>query len=168
MSEFDGEVGAHPCRISCQHDHAIRQQHRLFNIVRDDENGASRHLLTEPELEQFIAQVFRREHIERGEGLIHEQDFGLHHQGAREADALFHAAGKFFRIGALKAIQSDGVENTQCAFMAIEGGHSASFERGFDVVEHGQPWEQSKTLEDDGHAGVLRRNRLPMPQDFAR
>jgi hypothetical protein len=166
--QFDGKIGAHPGRISCQHDDAIRQQHRFFDIVGDDENGAGRHLLAEPELEQFIAQVFGREHVERGKRLIHEQDFGLHHQGARKADALFHAAGKFFRVGAFEAIEADGIENAQGAFVALHGGHSASFERGFNVVEHGQPGKQGKTLEDDGHARVLRRERLSMPQNLAR
>ena len=167
MRQFNGEIGAHPRRIFSQHNHAVRQQHRFFDIVRDDENRAGRHLLTEPEFEQFVAQVFRREHVERRKRLIHEQDFGLHHQRARKADALFHAAGKLFRVGALEAIQSNGIENAQRAFVTLESGHSASFERGFDVVEHGQPGEQRKTLEDDGHAGVLRRDGLPMPQDFA-
>ena len=134
--------------------------------MRDDENGAGRHFLAEPELEQFIAQVFRGEHVERRERLIHEQDFGLDHQGAREADALFHASGKLFRVSALEAIQANGIENAQCAFVTLHGGHSASFERSFDVVEYGQPGEQSKTLKDDGHARVLRRNGLPMPQDL--
>ncbi len=120
------------------------------------------------ELEQFVAQVFRREHVERRKRLVHEQDFGLHHQGAREADTLFHAAGKLLRVGALEPIQADGVENPQCAFVAFHGGHAASFKWGFDVVEHGEPGEQSKTLENDGHARVLRRDRLTMPQDLAR
>ena len=68
---------------------------------------------------------------------------------------------------ALEAIQADGIENAQCAFVTLHGGHAASFERSFDVVEYGQPLEQSETLEDDGHAGVLRRDRTPMPQDLA-
>ena len=102
-----------------------------------DENGLSRHLFAEPELEQLVAQVFGGEHVKRGKRLIHEQDFGLHHQGARKADALFHAAGEFFRVGAFEAIEADGIENAQGAFVALHGGHSAGLERRFDVVEHG-------------------------------
>ena len=30
---------------------------------------------------------------------------------------------------ALGAIQADGVENAQCAFVTLHGGHAASFER---------------------------------------
>ena len=86
----------------------------------DDENSAGRHFLADPELEQFVSQVFRGEHIERGKRLVHEQDFGLHHQGARKADALLHAAGKLFRVGAFKPIEADGVENPQSAFVALD------------------------------------------------
>ncbi len=167
-SEFDGKIGAHPRGISRQHDDAIRQQHRFFDVVRDDENRARRHLLAKPQLEQFVAQVFRREHVECGKGLIHEQDFGLNHQRTREADALFHAARKLLRVSALEAIQSDGIENAQGAFVALHSRHTASFERRFDVVEHSEPGKQSKALEDDGHARVLRRDGLPMPQDRTR
>ena len=77
LGNFNGKIGAHPRWIPSQHNHAVRQQHRFFDIVRDDENGAGRHFLAEPELEQFIAQVFGREHVEGGERFIHEQNLGL-------------------------------------------------------------------------------------------
>ena len=134
----------------------------------DDENSAGRHFLADPELEQFVSQVFRREHVERGKRLIHEQDFGFHHQGARKADALLHAAGKLFRVRALKTIKADGVENSQGAFVALERAHPASFERSFHVVEDRQPRKQCEALKHDGNARVLRRNWLPMPQYLAR
>src|SRR5450755_770960 len=115
--------------------------------MRDDENRAGRHFLADPKLKQFVAEVFGGEHVERGKGLVHEEDFGLDHQRASETDALFHASGKFFWIGAFETVKAYGIENAQGAFMPFDGGHAASFERSFNIVEHGEPGEQGKALE---------------------
>ena len=66
-----------------------------------------------PQTEQFFAQIGRCEHIERTEWLVHEEQFGLDHQRAREADALAHAAGKLFRVGILETVQADCVDYIQ-------------------------------------------------------
>ena len=107
------EIRADARRISAQHHDAIGQDHCLLNVVRDNEDGARRHLFVEPEFQQFAAQVLRREHVERGERLVHEKHFRFHHQSAREAHALLHAAGKFFGICRLETIQAHRVECAQ-------------------------------------------------------
>jgi len=45
--------------------------------------------------------------VKRGKRLIHEQDFGSPTRARAKADALFHAAGEFFRVGAFEAIEAD-------------------------------------------------------------
>ena len=166
MGEFDGKIGAHTSRISAENDHAVGQQNRLFDIVRDDENGAGRHLLAEPQFEQLIAQVLGGEHVERGERLVHEKDFRLDDQSAGETDALLHASGKLFGIGAFKSIEADGIENSQGALVALDGGNAARFERSLHVIDDGEPWKKREALKDDGDAGILRSNRLAVPQHF--
>ena len=37
--------------------------------------------------------------VERGEGLVHQQELGLRGEGAGEGDALLHAAGELARPG---------------------------------------------------------------------
>ena len=59
------EVRAHMSRIPAQHDNAIGQQHRFLDIVRDQENRLRRNRLLLPQLQQFAAQVLRRQHVER-------------------------------------------------------------------------------------------------------
>ena len=116
------EVGADVAGIAAQHDDAVGQQHGFFNVVGDQEDGLGGHGLVGPQLQQFAAQVLGGEHVERGEGLVHEEDFGLDDQGAGKADALLHAAGELLGIGGLKAVEADRVEHLHAAVAALVGG----------------------------------------------
>jgi integrase len=96
------------------------KQHRLLDVVRDQENTLRGDFLRQPELHQLAAQVLRGEHIERGKWFIHEEDLGLYRQGARESYALPHAPGEFFRVRRFKPFQTDRVQrpkrySTSCA-----------------------------------------------------
>jgi hypothetical protein len=78
--------------VAPQHDDAVGQQDRLFNVVGDQEDGLGGHGLVGPQLEQFAAQVLGGQHVERGERLVHEEHLRLDDQGAGKADPLLHAA----------------------------------------------------------------------------
>ena len=43
---------------------------------------------------QLVLQMLADQRVERGERLVHQQDVGLGRKGARQADALLHAAGE--------------------------------------------------------------------------
>ncbi len=153
--------------IAAQHDDAIGQQYSFFDVVGDDEDGLGGDGLLLPELEQFAAQVFGGEDVERGEGLIHEEDFGLDNQGAGEADALAHPAGEFLGVGGLEAIEADGVQDFQAALAALCRRHAASLERSFDVFEDGEPGKEREALKDDGDMDTDGGDGLAMPEDFS-
>ena len=106
------EIRADARRIAAEHDNAVGQQHGLFDVVRHDENAARGNFLREPQLQQFVAQAFRRQHVQRGERLVHEKNFRLHGESAREPHALLHPARKFFRERILKALQAYGAKRT--------------------------------------------------------
>ena len=81
-----------------------------------------------PEVEQVGAQRFGGQHVEGGEGLVHQEDGGFDDQCPGEADALAHAAGQFARIGRFEAVEADqvdGVERTACG-LPVGGHRSAS------------------------------------------
>ena len=109
-----------------------------------------RHLLAEPQLQQFGAQVLGGKHIERRERLVHEEHFGLDHQRARESDALLHAAGKFFGISRLEAVEADGVDHLQSALVPLDRAHAARDQRRFHVLQHRKPGKKREALKDDG------------------
>src|SRR5436190_13897258 len=46
-----------------------------------------------PELEKFFLHFGSGHRVERGEGLVHQEDLGLHGHGSRDRNALLHTAG---------------------------------------------------------------------------
>ena len=76
-----------------------------------------------PEVEEVGAQRLGGQHVERRERLVHQQDVRMHHQRAREADALAHAAGELARIGRLEAVQADQVDGRQRALADLRLRH---------------------------------------------
>ena len=94
---------------------AVAHQHRFLDVVGHENDALDRQLAVAPEVEKVGAQGFRREHVERRERLVHEQDVGMHDERAGEADALAHAAGEFARIGGFVAVEPDEIDRRQRA-----------------------------------------------------
>src|ERR1700683_161433 len=67
---------------------------RLLHVMGDDDNGVV--LL---QLVNEFLNLDRGDGIQRGAGLIHENDLGLHGDGTRDAKALLLSAGKAERAG---------------------------------------------------------------------
>ena len=153
MLNIYAEIGMNVRGVSAEHDDAVGEDNGFLDVVRDDEDRAGRNFVADPEFEQFAAQRFGGEHVERGEWLVHEEHFGLDDEGASDADALLHAAGEFFRVGALESIKADGVDNAQGTFMALDRRHSARLERRFDIFKNGEPRKQCEALKNDAHVG---------------
>ena len=168
VGERDLEVGADVAGIAAEHDDAVGEQDGFFDIVGDDEDGLCGDGLLLPEFEEFRAEVFGRQHVQRAEGLVHEEDFGLDDQGAGEADALAHAARKFFGIRRLEAVETNGIEDLEREAAALGGLDATGFERGFDVFEDRQPGKEGKALEDDRDVDVCGGDGLAVPENLAR
>ncbi len=76
----------------------------------------------DPQIEQVGAQGLGGQHVERRERLVHQQHRRMHHQRAREADPLAHAARQLLRIGALEAVEADQVDGRQRALRCRSAG----------------------------------------------
>ena len=78
-----------PPGMRVHHDDAVRQQQRLLQVVRDEEDGRTilgpRGL---PELEQLALQAQLGLRIEGGEGLVHQQDLARRRHRPSKRDPL--------------------------------------------------------------------------------
>src|SRR4051794_24372815 len=83
---------------------AVAEDDRLLEAVRDDEVG---HALGLGEREEIGAQPGRGDLVEPRERLVHEDDVGLEREGARDVDALAHAAGELGRERVGEALEPD-------------------------------------------------------------
>jgi len=164
----DREVCVDVGGMTAKDDDTVREDDGFLDVVSDDENGASGDFVAEPKFEEFPAEGFGSENVERGEGFVHEKDFWFDDESARDADALLHATRKFLGIGGFKAVEAYGVNDAEGAFVPLDGRHAASFERSFDIFEDGEPGKERKTLKDDGDVRGFVLNRLAVPIDGAR
>src|SRR5262249_4292111 len=84
--------GADPPGCGVEHKDAVGEDQRLVDAVGDeDHRGAG----PRPYGEEVLLQLLARLRVERAEGLVHEDENGVAHERARDADPLLHAAGQF-------------------------------------------------------------------------
>src|SRR5690242_12949594 len=167
VGHVHGKIRVNMSGIPAKNDDAVCKHHRFFDVVGNDENGASRNLSIEPQLQKFAAQRFRSQYIQSGKRFIHEENFGFDDEGAGDADALFHAAGELLGIGSFKTIQPDRVNDAQRAFVPLHGNHAASLKRRLDIFEYREPREKSEALKHDGDVWHLIPDRFAMPKNRA-
>ncbi len=168
LGKRNGDFGRDPSRIRRQHEHAVAHQHRFLDVVRDHQDRFDRHAPFLPEVEQVGAQGLRRQHVERRERLVHQEDLRLHDQRAGEADALAHAARKLLGIGGFEAVEADDVDRLQRALARFVERNALRPEADFDIVEHGEPGEQREALEHHRHAFCRAVDRLAGDRDLPR
>ena len=156
--EVDGELGADAAGVRRQHEHAVGEQDRLFDVVGDDEHRPGREVVACPQREQLGAQVLGGEHVERGERFVHEQRVGFDDERAGEADALAHAAGELLGVGGLEAVEADEVDRALgavaafgCAATLRASRPSSTFWR---TVSHGSSAKVWNTIATPGFAAA--------------
>src|SRR6185312_11967060 len=74
---------------------AVGQIDRFLDRMRNEQHRLA---LALPDGQQLVLQEIARLHVERPEGLVHQQHLGLDRQRAGDAHALLHAAGQLVRI----------------------------------------------------------------------
>ncbi len=89
-------------------------------IVGNKNDGGAEFLLS---IADEIENLFLHGNIERGSGLVTNQQFGARDEGHRDHDALSHTAGKFVRVavhaffGIVNADLSESIDGTvECLF----------------------------------------------------
>ena len=99
------------------HEHAVGDSDGLVDAVGDEDGRAwPRGMMRRdgPEVQQLVTHLLAGHLVERGEGLVHEQQRWVDREGAGDRDALLHPAGE--RVGPvvaelLKADQLDQLVN---------------------------------------------------------
>jgi hypothetical protein len=133
-----------------EHEDAAADDDRLLDRVRDEQHREA-HVV--PQAQQLLLHLAPRERIERGEGLVHQQDVGLHGQRARDGDALLHAAGEHVRVGVGELGEADLVDHGARALPGLAGAVArAGAHREQHVLPHRLPRQQLVELLEHHHA----------------
>ena len=97
-------------------------------------------------------QALADQRVEGREGFVHQQDIGVHRQGASQADALLHATGQLVGLLVAPLAQAHQFEFLvhQCASFFLWAALHLQAEA--DVLAHRQPRHQGELLEHHGDA----------------
>jgi hypothetical protein len=122
--------------------------------VRDDQDRREPRLSVRPEAVDLGAERLRRQHVERGEGLVHAEQLGTADERARDPDALLHAARELLRVRLLGAREADLLDRVRDAVARVLLRQRTAVQADADVLLDRQPREEREVLEDDGRARV--------------
>src|SRR5690606_6540212 len=89
---LDGDIGKDAAGPRAHHENAFREIDRLIDAVGDEDG---RELLAGPQVDKIVVELLAREFVERGEGLVHQEDRWLGDERPRDRYAHLHAAREF-------------------------------------------------------------------------
>ncbi len=158
LVRVDGELGRDPPRPGAEDQDARGQEHRFEHRMGDEDDGAAE---LSPDLQEVVVQLEAGDLVERGEGLVHQQQARLGDQRPGDGDAHLHAAGELARIGVAEAFQPDQFQRLGDGGLGLAAADPGELERQVDIGEDAGPGHQRRLLEHeaDGAAalGVARR-----------
>ncbi len=96
--------------------------------------------------------------VERRERLVHQQDLGIVGEGARDRDALAHAAGELVGVVVREAGEAGAVEIAPDRFLDLALGRLAHLQAIGRVLPDRHPREDRVALE---HHGIFRPAAAP-------
>ena len=152
-----------PGRRREQHD-AIGQTHRLIEVMRDEDDRRAR---LPPGGEQVTLHDAARLVIEAAEGLVHEQEPGCQHQGAREGYPLAHPTAELARHPVGKGGEPDSFELFDGTAPGFTLREPAVAQTEGDVVAHRQPIKEVVLLKDQDRVATRTDDVLSVHRDGA-
>ncbi|MNK27808.1 hypothetical protein D3C87_461710 [compost metagenome] len=116
--------------------------------MRDEHDGLVQLGL---KLQKLVLHFAADQRVQRREGFVHQQDFGIGGQGPRQADALLHAAGQLVGILVFEAGQAHLLQPFARALLALGLAHALNGQAVRGVVQHRAVREQPEALEHHAH-----------------
>src|SRR5919197_2854926 len=144
--------GTDPPGRGVEDEDAVGEDERLIDAVGDEDD---RRASARPYRQEVLLQLLARLCVERAEGLVHEDEDGLTHQRARDADPLLHAAGEFMGKVLGEGAKPHQLDKVAREIAALGHAHAVDFQRKLHVAHDGAPRQQAEILEH--HARILAR-----------
>ena len=123
----------------------VAEAERLGQVVRDEDHRLAR-LDLEPA--DLVLHVAPDQRVEGAERLVVEHHGRVRREGARDADALLHAARELVGELVLDVLEPDELEQLTRPEDPLLLGHAADLETERDVVDHAPVREETEVLED--------------------
>ena len=131
------------------HRDPVPQAHGLVEVVRDEQDRLSELAL---QVNELVLHLAADERIERGEGLVHEQDVGLGGQGPRQTHSLTHPAGELAGLVVPPALEPDHRQSLLGPALAFGAIDALNLQAVSGVLPHRPVRKKSEVLEDHGYS----------------
>src|ERR671915_2326942 len=136
----------HARRATGQDDDLVGDVDGLLDRMGHEDHGLA---LIAEQPQQVVLELAADLLVDRREGLVHQQDVGVHPEGPREADALPHPAGELVGVGVLEARQPHLVYIRPRGLLALLAGQPAQLQAEGDVAQHRRPRHERQILEHE-------------------
>ena len=120
---------------------------RLFEVVADEDDRLLQRRL---KLQELVLQLGADQRIERRERLVHQKDRRFGGEGARQADALLHAARQLMRVFLRPLVEADQLQLPVDPLLALGVRHAGKFQPEADILLDRAPGQQRELLEHHG------------------
>jgi hypothetical protein len=127
------------------HEHAVAERDGFLEVVRHEDHGRG---AGRPEVEELVLHQRAGLHVERAEGLVHQEDARAVDEALRQGDAFAHATRKLIRVSVLESRQSDALDPVPRSLARVAGRSTVVAGTGGHVLEHRLPREDRVGLED--------------------
>ena len=142
-----GDARPRPARQQVDH---VGDRLRLLEVVGDEQHGDA--LALDPG-EQVLGDVVADDGVERGEGLVHQQEPRLQRQHLRQRHPLALAAGELARIAVLEAGEPEAVEPAVGLGQRLGRGEPVQLQPERHVLPRRAPRQQRVVLEQEAGLG---------------
>jgi hypothetical protein len=104
-------------------------------------------------VEQLVLHQVARLHVERAEGLVHQEHARPVDERRGQRHALAHAPGELVRVVALEALQAHAAHPLDRPLAGRGGRRAADRQRQRDVLDRGLPGQERVALEQIADVG---------------
>jgi hypothetical protein len=147
----DRKLSFDTARPVAQNENAIAEADRFAHIVSDEDDGLSG--LAPNALKLVVKQVAGLR-IESGEWFIHQQNVGLHGQGASQRHALLHATRKLMRMVFLELSETNEIQVVAGLRAPLFPVYAFLPQAKFNVLPGCEPRKESQFLEQEYAVGA--------------
>jgi len=149
--QVNSELLGDTTRPAGQHGYAVAQPDSFTDVMGDKEHAEAD---IHPEPFQLIVERVAGHRVQGAEGLVHEHDVGALRKGPSQRCPLSHAAGELMWAHVAEAVQLNHPQQAMCLALSGVRRYVRQTQGEIDVLSCGQPREQRRILEEEGHATV--------------
>jgi hypothetical protein len=135
-------------QLSVFHDcDAVAQEQCFIEIMCDEYDSLAQRLL---QPQQFVLHFAADQWVERAEGFIHQQHFGISREPPSKTDALLHAARELVRCAIGMGAEPNLLKCGLGFFPAFGRTHAFDLQAISNIVRNAHMGKQRKVLEHHG------------------